>query len=76
MFLYKSADVLAAMLSHPYYVEVVEPDEHVFIDKNAFGGGMVATYIGTHIEVLNHARDVWVGDEATREKYQDIFDSY
>ncbi|KAI9154743.1 Conidial pigment biosynthesis dehydratase EthD [Paramyrothecium foliicola] len=76
MFLYQSADVLTAMLSHPYYIDVVEPDEHVFIDKAAFGGGMVATYIGNHVEVVNRERDVWVGDDEVREKFQDLFDSY
>ncbi|KAH7141112.1 EthD domain-containing protein [Dactylonectria macrodidyma] len=76
MFLYESADVLTAMLSHPYYTEVVEPDEHVFIDKNAFGGGMVATFIGNHIEAVDRGRDVWIGDKVTRRKYQKLFDSY
>lgn len=76
MFLYASADVLTAMLSHPYYLEVVEPDEHVFIDKEAFGGGMVATYIGKNIEAVDGAKDVWVGDKATRKKYQKLFKSY
>ncbi|KAL6400112.1 hypothetical protein AUP68_15804 [Ilyonectria robusta] len=76
MFLYASSDVLTAMLSHPYYLEVVEPDEHVFIDKEAFGGGMVATYIGKNIEAVDRAKDVWVGDKATRKKYQKLFKSY
>ncbi|KAF4468468.1 Ethyl tert-butyl ether degradation [Fusarium albosuccineum] len=76
MFLYQTADVLTAMLSHPYYLAIVEPDEHVFIDKEAFGNGMVATYVGTHIEAVDQAKDVWVGDEATRKKYQDIFNTY
>ncbi|KAJ4219320.1 hypothetical protein NW757_014561 [Fusarium falciforme] len=76
MFLYQSPDVLAAMLSHPYYLNVVEPDEHVFIDKEAFGNGMVATYIGEHVEAVDRARDVWVGDKSTRKKYQKLFNSY
>ncbi|KAF4968616.1 hypothetical protein FSARC_4040 [Fusarium sarcochroum] len=76
MFLYESPDFLTAMLSHPYYLQVVEPDEHVFIDKSAHGNGMVATYIGAHIEVVDDARNVWAGDRRTRAKYQKIFDSY
>ncbi|KPM44137.1 hypothetical protein AK830_g2470 [Neonectria ditissima] len=76
MFLYSSPDVLTAMLSHPYYLEVVEPDEHVFIDKEAFGGGMVATYFGNNIEAVDRAKDVWVGDRATRRSYQKLFNSY
>ncbi|CAF3457021.1 hypothetical protein SNK05_006183 [Fusarium graminearum] len=76
MFLYESADDLTAMLSHPYYIDVVEPDEHVFIDKSAYGNGMVATYIGENIEVVDDERSVWVGDEKTRNKYQRLFKSY
>ncbi|KAL2681105.1 hypothetical protein Neosp_008708 [[Neocosmospora] mangrovei] len=76
MFLYKSADVLSEMLSHPYYIEVVEPDEHKFIDKSAYGNGMVATYIGKHIEAVDKGRDVWVGDKTTLKKYQKIFNTY
>ncbi|KAK1658244.1 EthD domain-containing protein [Colletotrichum godetiae] len=76
MFLYKSPEVLTAMLSHPYYLAVVEPDEHVFIDKSAFGNGMVATFVGTDIEIVDGKQDVWVGSQATREKFQKIFESY
>lgn len=76
MFLYKSADVLTEMLSHPYYIEIVEPDEHKFIDKSAYGNGMVATYIGKHIEAVDKGRDVWVGDKTTLKKYQKIFNTY
>ncbi|KAK7432179.1 hypothetical protein QQZ08_001124 [Neonectria magnoliae] len=76
MFLYSSPDVLTAMSSHPYYLEVVEPDEHIFIDKEAFGGGMVATYVGEHIEAVDRSKDVWVGNKATRRKFQKLFKSY
>lgn len=76
MFLYEDPEVLAAMLSHSYYVDVVEPDEHVFIDKEAFGAGMVATYVGTHIEAVDGGKDVWLGDPATRDEYQRLFETY
>ncbi|GKU06391.1 hypothetical protein FLAG1_07987 [Fusarium langsethiae] len=76
MFLYESPDDLTAMLAHPYYIDVVEPDEHVFIDKYAYGNGMVATYIGENIEVVDDERSVWVGDKKTRNKYQKLFKSY
>ncbi|KAF9766327.1 hypothetical protein IL306_001282 [Fusarium sp. DS 682] len=76
MFLYESADVLTDMLSHPYYVNVVEPDEHVFIDKSAHGNGMVATYIGEHIDAVDDAKSSWVGNKKTLSKYQKIFKKY
>ncbi|KAI1066900.1 hypothetical protein LB506_012006 [Fusarium annulatum] len=76
MFLYESSDVLIDMLSHPYYVNVVEPDEHVFIDKSAHGNGMVATYIGEHIDAVDDAKSVWKGDKKTLSKYQKLFKKY
>ena len=76
MFLYESPDVLGAMLSHPYYTDVVLPDENKLIDKEAFGGGMVATYIGAHVEVIDGDKDVWVGDKELRTKYQKLFEQY
>ncbi|KAH7174813.1 EthD domain-containing protein [Fusarium flagelliforme] len=76
LFLYESADDLLAMLAHPYYIEVVEPDEHVFIDKSAHGNGQVATYIGEHIDVVDNEKTVWVGDKKTKKKYEKLFKSY
>ncbi|KAF9882083.1 hypothetical protein CkaCkLH20_00119 [Colletotrichum karsti] len=76
MFMYRHAEDLTGMISHPYYTEVVLPDEGVFIDKAAFGGGQVATYVGTHFEVVEDTKDVWTGSSADREKYQQLFDSY
>lgn len=76
MFLYPEPEALNAMLSHPYYIDVVLPDEHKFVDKKAFGAGMVATYVGTHIEAVDGGQDVWLGLKSTRDKYQRLFDSY
>ncbi|KIL87475.1 hypothetical protein FAVG1_09181 [Fusarium avenaceum] len=76
MFLYQSAGDLTDMLSHPYYIEIVEPDEHILIDKSAHGGGMVATYIGKHIEVVDNSQNVWKGDRKTLAKYERLFRTY
>lgn len=76
LFLYQDPAALVEMLSHPYYIDVVEPDEHKFIDKEAFGVGMVATFIGTHVEAVDDAQDVWQGATGVRNKYDDLFESY
>ncbi|CAH0021763.1 unnamed protein product [Clonostachys rhizophaga] len=76
MFLYESPEALIAMLSHPYYVNVVAVDEARFIDKSAPGNGFVAMFVGTNIEVVDRAEDVWVGDQEQREKFQKLFNSY
>ena len=64
------------MLRHPYYIDVVEPDEARFIDKEAFGKGQVATYVGTHISAVDDNRDDWVGNNTIRDKYRKLFQSY
>lgn len=60
----------------PYCLHVVEPDERKFIDKEAFGGCMVATYVGTNIEAVDDRKDVWVGARSTRDEYRKLFESY
>ncbi|TDZ36622.1 hypothetical protein C8035_v005075 [Colletotrichum spinosum] len=76
MFLYRSADDLVAFLAHPYYTEIVQPDERVFIDQGAFGAGQVAVFIGEHMEAVNGNQNVWGGNSTVKAKYQEIFDSY
>ncbi|WZH49756.1 EthD domain-containing protein [Fusarium acuminatum] len=76
MFLYQSADVLTDMLSYPYYIEIVEPDEHTLIDKSAHRSGMVATYAGEHIEVVDDSQNIWEGDRKTLAKYQRLLGTY
>ncbi|KAK6813232.1 hypothetical protein RU639_011106 [Aspergillus parasiticus] len=76
MFLYPDPSALTAMLSHPYYIDVVEKDEETFIDKSAYGDGMVATFVGNNVEVVDERSNVWAGDAATAEKYQKLLESY
>lgn len=76
MFLYEKPEDLSAMLAHPYYLEIVAPDEAKFIDKEAFGSGMVATFVGASVESVDDGSDVWVGDEETRLGYRRLFESY
>ncbi|KAE8320133.1 EthD domain-containing protein [Aspergillus transmontanensis] len=76
MFLYPDPSALTAMLSHPYYIDIVEKDEETFIDKSAYGDGMVTTYVGKNVEVVDEGSNVWVGDATTAEKYQKLFESY
>ena len=76
LFLYTNPDDIAAFVAHPYYKEVVAPDEAVFIDTQAYNGGMVATYVGPHVDVVEGGDDVWAGDDGTRAEYQALFDKY
>ncbi|KAJ0162940.1 hypothetical protein CTA2_3789 [Colletotrichum tanaceti] len=76
MLLYPSVEVINAFVTHPYYADVVEPDEHNFMDKSAFGAGMVATFRGAQIQVVDDNEYVWTGDPATRQTYMDLFETY
>ena len=76
LFLYEKPEFLAAILRHPYYIDVVAPDEALFIDKAAFGNGQVATYVGTHISAVDDNQDDWAGNDVVREKYRKLFESY
>jgi hypothetical protein len=58
MFLCQSADFLTGMLSHPYCIEIVEPAEHVLVDKLAHESDMVTTYIGKHTDVVDNSENV------------------
>ncbi|KAI6342507.1 hypothetical protein MCOR25_011174 [Pyricularia grisea] len=82
-FIYPNASVLLDMLAHPYYTAVVANDEAKFIDKKAHNGGQVAVYVAEVVPVVGYGKndtavavDIWTGDEATREKYQALFDEY
>ena len=76
MFLYQKPENLEALTAHPYYTDVIAPDEAKFIDKSAFNGGQVATYIGKNVEVVEDLQNVWVGDAKLRDEYQKKFDEY
>lgn len=76
MFLYEKAENLDALTSHPYYTDVIEPDENKFIDKSAFNKGSVATFTGMQVEVVEDKQNVWEGNGTLREEYQKKFETY
>lgn len=57
MFLVPSLDVFKQMVQDPYYVNIVEPDEHNFIDKEGPGGGLVAIFQGVLSSVIQDGKD-------------------
>uniref|UniRef100_L7IRG5 EthD domain-containing protein n=1 Tax=Pyricularia oryzae (strain P131) TaxID=1143193 RepID=L7IRG5_PYRO1 len=82
-FIYPNDSVLMDMLAHPYYPAVVANDEAKFIDKKAHNGGQVAVFVSKVAPVVGYrgndnavAVDVWAGEEATKKKYQALFDEY
>lgn len=75
-FTVQGPDEMEIITAHPYYLEIVVPDEGNFIDTEAFGHGRIASYMGRQVEGISQAEDVWVGDEELRAKYQEVFETY
>ncbi|KAI7908603.1 hypothetical protein M0657_012149 [Pyricularia oryzae] len=80
-FIYPNDSVLVDMLAHPYYTAVVANDEAKFIDKKAHNGGQVAVFVAKVAPVVGYCDDdnavnVWAGEDATKKKYQALFDEY
>lgn len=57
MFLVPSLDAFKQMVQDPYYLNIVEPDEHNLIDKEGPGGGVVASFQGVLLSVVKDGKD-------------------
>lgn len=57
MFLVPSLDSFKAAVEDPYYLNVVEPDEHNLMDKTAPGMGVVASFQGVIVPVVHNGVD-------------------
>lgn len=66
MFLVPSLDSFRAAVEDPYYLKVVEPDEHNLMDKSATGRGVVASFQGLIVPVVQDGVDA-TGDELSAE---------
>jgi hypothetical protein len=56
----------------PYYIEVIEPDERKFVDKEGSDGGVVAKVRGKMLDIgLDRKRSL--GTTGTSEKYRKAF---
>lgn len=53
MFLVPSLDSFKKAVEDPYYLNVVEPDEFNLFDKEAVGGGVVASFQGKMVTIVH-----------------------
>jgi hypothetical protein len=69
-----SLDAFNKAFQDPYYIQVIEPDEHNLIDKNSFAGGIVATFSSPIFEVMKGAKSQMKGNDADqyREKFEEF----
>lgn len=57
MFLVPSLDRFKAAVEDPYYLNVVEPDEHNLMDKSAPGRGVVTSFQGLMVPIVQNGDD-------------------
>jgi hypothetical protein len=51
MFTVSSLQQFTNAFDDAYYLEVIEPDERTFVDKEGSGGGLVARYMGKLVDI-------------------------
>jgi hypothetical protein len=51
----------------PYYAEYIEPDENRFIDKAGQNGGLLATYEGRTVTLVEHGKSL-IGEKGELER--------
>lgn len=66
MFLVPSLDSIKAAVEDPYYLKVVKPDEYNLMDKSAPGRGVVASFHGLMVPMVQNGNDA-TGDELRAE---------
>ncbi|KAF2433348.1 hypothetical protein EJ08DRAFT_584094 [Tothia fuscella] len=42
----------------PYFTDVVDPDEYDLIDKKGFQGGLIASYAGNMVSIVDHNKSI------------------
>ncbi|KAH4853749.1 hypothetical protein HBH75_104340 [Parastagonospora nodorum] len=52
MFLVPSLEQFTVAFQDRYYVEVIEPDERVLLDKEGPGSGIVASFVGREVRLV------------------------
>lgn len=66
MFLVPSLESFKAAVEDRYYLNVVQPDEYNLMDKNAPGRGVVASFEGVVVPVVQNGADA-TGNELNAE---------
>jgi hypothetical protein len=75
MFLVPSMQEFTNAFSDPYFKEVVEPDEHNFLDKEGPGQGVVSTFKGELFDLVVGGRSV-LGNEGKAKECWGVWEEY
>lgn len=67
MFLISSLEKFVAAFKDPYYINVIEPDERELIDKDGVGKGVVASFSGTMLPIIDMGKS-FIGEKGEKER--------
>ncbi|KAF2017823.1 hypothetical protein BU24DRAFT_420878 [Aaosphaeria arxii CBS 175.79] len=73
MFTVPTLEQFTDAFKDPYYVNVIEPDERAFLDKDGPGSGVIASFRGRMLDMVNGGQSA-VGSSGG--KYRDDFDEW
>lgn len=71
MFLVPSLEQFTVAFQDPYYLEVIEPDEREFLDKDGPGSGVIASFQGKMLEMMDRGQ---VSGQEKDSKYRVAFE--
>lgn len=75
MFLVPSLKRFTDGFLDPYYIQVIEPDEREFLDKSGPGSGVVASFQGKMIDMMQEKTST--GAMVTeRDTFREVFDQF
>jgi hypothetical protein len=75
MFVVLSLQQFTNAFSDPYYLEVIEPDERNFVDKEGAGGGLVARFMGKLVDIGIDGKSV-LGTKGKSEECKRAFEAF
>jgi hypothetical protein len=75
VFVVESLQQFTDAFNDPYYLEVIEPDEKEFVDKEGSGGGLVARFQGKMFDMVHNRRSV-METKVKSEEYRKEFDEF
>lgn len=75
MFLVPSLKQFTDAFKDPYYIEIIEPDEREFLDKAGPGSGVVASFQGRMIDVINEGKSA-METQGLQDGYRRAFEEF
>jgi hypothetical protein len=73
LFLVKSLDSFLQAFKDPYFINVIEPDEQILLDKDGPGGGIMASWQGRLVSITKDGKSVQ-GEKG--DKYRALFEQW